>query len=318
MESKPMKMPSTLKLVFGLSMLLLASFTRAELTCSTTNAALLGVADVVDPGTNLLASGPINPGYYANSCLIFEGENDDAGGLSEPHPNIGQLYDGLLNGEAFQNVNGGSPLFTGLEFIDPNQLQDLDGDGNFTDPGWIHLANINDGNISYSNAGPSPYIATSEQINIGDLINITFSCNAGDTFCSWTLTPLPGIVDKVQTLLGGATFDHLLFSVKTGAGPSTGGFAVYDFDFNQIFANELTNNPLSPLTLDNPYVLSGTISTGDFVNGENNPRAYSHINVWARDPQSSVTILISEPKSLTLLVLALGLLSVRRFAGKKH
>lgn len=239
------------------------------------------------PNNNLLSSA-----HYATSCVgVFLDENDDAGGLSSPDPNIGMKNDGILNGQG--------DLFTGLEFIETGDLQDLDGNGVFTDPGWIHLAELDtdDGSVTYDTAGPNPHGANMV-LNIGELLTLTFQGEDDLKSGDWTLTTHLDVIAQAQALLGNATFDHLAFSIKAGD-----AFAVYDFDFKEIFAEE-SNPALNFFTL---YELSGTFNTNDFlsckkVNGEcvwtEPAHAISHLNVWARDPAD--TNVIPEPSTLIL------------------
>ena len=256
---------------------------------------ITSVLDPDDPKTELLSRS-----YGATGCVgVFERENDDQGGISDPDPNIGQLNDGMLNGEG--------DLFDGMEFISEDDLQDLDGDETFDDPGWIHLAEYmtyenSPSTIDYSDIGPS-YLSDNV-LDIGSLLNISLTCNVGDiddgcTDLDWTIATDPSIIEQVQALLGPATFDHLAFSIKSG-----NDFAVYDFDFNKIFAEEPDVDFLTP------YILSGSLNTRDFPNPNANAyHAISHMNIWARDPFESVRV--SEPSTLSLFALMLILLGLK-------
>lgn len=275
-------------------------------TCSVVNSQLTSITsvlDVNDPKAELLTSQ-----HNATSCVgVFTGANDDP--LSSPFLNIGQLGEGLLN--------GGNNFFTGMEFIEVSDLQDVDGIGGNNDPGWIRLAHFdaeNSGNtasgITYDTSGP---IANNLEypgliLDIGDLLTLALTCsNGGLDDCKqldWTLTTDISIIPTVQKLLGNASFDHLAFSVKAG-----NGFAVYDFNFNDIFEDE------SLLNFETPYILGGFISTNDFINSydkDNNPKSFagiSHLNVWARDPANN-SIQIPEPSSFLIFLLGvIGLVS---------
>ena len=57
---------------------------------------------LTDPYGNLLSGE-----YFSTECVGVLDGNDDAGGLSEPSPNIGHLGDGLLNGQYPNDPIGG-------------------------------------------------------------------------------------------------------------------------------------------------------------------------------------------------------------------
>jgi len=242
--------------------------------------------------------------YGATGCAgVYLEHNDDQSGASDPYPNIGQLGDGILNGGLLNSVQ----VMDGMEFIEVGDLQNLDGTKN--DPGWVHLAEYmtyddkdkdgqadKDFTIDYSTVG-------SVSFDIGELLTLTLGClngygdlNNGCTSLNWTLTTEPTVIEDAQAILGAATFDHLAFSVKAG-----NAFAVYDFNFTDIFAKEEGVNFLTP------YILSGSINTQDFPNDNNGLKAISHLNVWARDPAD-----VPEPTTIALMGLSLILLVSRR------
>lgn len=264
-------------------------------TCDVTRASLTSVQNILVPSGNPSGVNLLSTSYHATACAGIYPGNDDAGSLSSPNPNIGQAGDGILNGEDILN---------GMEFIEPGDLQALDLDGIKNDPGWIHLAHFdaenNDvGFINYSDVGPSPLNDPFLTLDVADLLTLSLTCNSGSlsgcSNISWTLTPKLDIIDTVQELLGPANFDHLAFSVKAGNQNSGGGFAVYDFNFNTIFASE--NNP--QLNLNTAYHLEGTLNTVDFGGKD-----ISHLNVWARDPIDNTTR-VPEPTSLVIFAIAL-------------
>ena len=150
----------------------------------------------------------------ATSCFGVIAGNDHQGGLSAPDPNIGQLNDGLLNGE------GG--LISPLQFITQDQLLDLDGDGTATDPGWIFLGDVQQGR------GFSAY---DKPLDISTILDFTLLCtgSGGDACTSgtWSLETELNIIDIVQKELGRNAFDHLALVIK-----ASNRYAIYDFDFN--------------------------------------------------------------------------------------
>ena len=237
--------------------------------------------------------------YNASKCVGVYGANDDSGGLSSPNPNIGQFEDGLLNGQ-----DG----FTGLEFITSEDLQALDPDGLKNDPGWLHLAHFDAEKMDtkYSEVGPAPGGDPSFKFNLGDFLTLSLTCNNdGDgennlSDCKsmdWLLTEESDLFEELDTLLGSKGFDHLAFSIKAGSENSGGGFAVYDFNLKDIFAND--SNSLDIYT---PYEVGGTLNTADFDN-----HGVSHLNVWARDPLESLTV----PEPSTLMLLAIAFIALR-------
>ena len=309
------------------SMLLTSNVVAApQYSCSVNSVTLDSIELASGPSGNLLNSGP----YDATNCLgLFLG-NDNW--VQSPSPNIGELNDGLLNGEnpdpLFKLWNGTEFIdysFTGEEFVDPSKFQDLDGDGQFTDPGWIELARgeVGEGSSSVDLTYNVSDFGNGNSINIGDILDIKFEFNDGTKVGTWTLETKPDIVDIVQGIAGRAvTFDHLVFSFKSGnilAGENNkkgkkgkpdhagGSFSLYDFDFEQIFLNEGAGSGLNFLT---PYVLSGTFNMDDF------DMSMSHFGVWVRDPvDNTTTTVIPEPSTLILLgagLAGLGYYSRRR------
>ena len=294
--------------------------------CSLSAVSLDSVVESDGGVDNLLIGGP----YAASACLFFDGENDDKMGWSDPSVNIGLKDDGLLNGES--GLLGGDPE---LWFITVDELQDLGNldplsigpNGDKDDPGWIHLVHYDnddyekiadEARLTYNNSGEGVpgfdgFIPEDDNpYSIDHLLDFSIECATGDdapdcTQATWTLATDPGIIDLVEALLGPSQFDHLAFAIK-----ASNGFIVYDFDFIDIFGEELElgNSSLDFLT---PYTLSGTLSTADFLNGNGKMQNISHLNVWARDPEDRST---SVPEPNTLMLFALSLLGMALYRRK--
>ncbi|BCO19908.1 hypothetical protein KUC3_27650 [Alteromonas sp. KC3] len=299
----------TLLIVSGL---VNATIISSSVGCNVNNVQLTSMTNV-GSNTNLLSQD-----YSATECAFYYG-NDDAHGVSSPNPNIGQLNDGLLNGEAG---------FDYFHFIDPSDLQILDidpstgqPDGVADDPGWIHLANLNSNFVeTYSDIGPAPLgdgsVLKGQKSSPSDtapsldtLLDITFACTSGTTGdCNagtWNLDilDLSGLVNTVSQLLGrAALFDQLAISIKSGTPGGAHTSIIYNIDFKDIFAAE--NNP-AILNLQTPYNLGGTFNTND-IGG----KGVSHINVWARDPAQAITV--SAPSIFMLMTLSLTMLMISR------
>lgn len=292
----------TITMILFLALISSFSANAQIITCSTDSVTLDHISVIGDVNEeNLLADE-----YNSTACLgTYDGQDFLADGflLDYTVNNIGELGDGLLNGQ--------NSFFNGMEFIEAADLQDLDGDGDATDPGWIHLGDV------WQNWGKGftthyDEIGTNESITlaVNDLLTLEFGCGKynklffGKRTCEngtgyWELTTKLDVVESVQSLLGGATFDHLAFSINSAL-----DFAVYDFDFTEIFAAE-NNDELNFLT---PYKIGGTFNMDDFPLGSGTFQPL-HINVWARDPAISE---VSEPSTLALAGLGLMAALYRR------
>lgn len=219
-------------------------------------------------------------GIAATSCFGLVSGNDH-GQLSKPSNNIGELGDGLLNGQ--------EGIVSPTQFIDSSQLLDLDGDGVATDPGWLFL-----GSVDRDSGKKDLY---NKPLDLGTVLDIDFTCDAGSdcTSGTWVFETDPDIIEVVQAVLGKNAFDHLAFVIKAG-----NAFAIYDFDFNLIAPNLIGNGVA--------YSFTGSWNTLDFMNPSGkNPQAFSHISVWARDPLEVASV----PAPATALMLGLGLLSMQ-------
>nr|WP_320114312.1 PEP-CTERM sorting domain-containing protein [uncultured Desulfuromonas sp.] len=229
-----------------------------------------------------------------------------------PTTNLGYQYDGLLNGiepgyaggnsviidgESYKStevkqlaVNGTTVdyVFTGLEFINSWELQDLDKDGYKDDPGWIYLGKDETPNIE------DDFQAHDAPFDLSTILDIEVSVTGGTG--TWSLTPLPGITDKVENLLGGSTFfDHIAFILKNST-----EFVIYDFNFNLLFGDDF---------IWQPYALSGTFDTKDINND-----SLSYLSIWVKDPEGIQTI--PEPSSLLLVGAGIMGLAIARRSKK--
>lgn len=265
--------------------------------CDTSRISLTSMTTITDLNTNLLVGTP----YNANNCIGLYAEPNNIASNYGASPNIGWLGDGLLNGEYYNGMQLVSPT----AFIDASQLMNLGSPGNdgaAVDPGWISLGKFEqDDNF----AGEYFDILGSQignfDLHIGDVLSISFQCGANCSSGTWSLTTSADIIDKVQGALGNrSTFDHLAFAFK--AGPE---WAVYDFDFNQIFGNEFAQGNSFGDPFNTPFAFFGEWDTGDFN------KNISNFAVFARDPITTTTIDVPAPA--TLAILGLGLLVLRLF-----
>lgn len=235
------------------------------------------------------------PAINSTSCYGLVNGNEASVQVGN---NRGELNDGLLNGGGNKQVTPLSPTL----FISNDQLLDLNGDGNATDPGWIELARGGAGTTTYNTVTNSAGVT----LNIGDLLTFSLSCvNSASNSCSsgfWSLATELTIIEDVQALLGRNSFDHLAFVLKAGT-----DWAIYDFDFNTLSAG-LGGS----FNYETPYSFTGTWNTNDFANKSGGALDLSHFAVWARDPLPAEN---DVPEPATLALLAVGLLAMR--FGKK-
>jgi len=288
--------------------------------CNTSNVTLEQVSLSAAPGT--VVTGP-NAGIASTVCIGPVGEYNDER-YSNPDPNLGQLGDGLLNGQLSKS---GEMLF------DPETLAPSVEWTDENTPGWIHLAHIDGGlGTSYSAIGEEGLVLgpLQEDFSLEDgilgLLDITFECDTTGSECTsgtWTIATDPAIVAIAQGTFGFGVFDHLALVLKAGSGASgsgktskaggspkagkgpaaddearTGGWVLYDIDFGDLFAEGALGQDFDFLTA---YTLSGTWNTADLGG-----KALSHANIWARDPAAPNEI----PNPGTLMLFGAGIAAI--------
>lgn len=238
--------------------------------------------------------------HASNAAGIFTG-ND------QPDSLTGYALDGLLNGAAQQTggakqsdplLNTTPTIFDGGAFITPNYLQDLDGDGEVDDPGWLTLYDT-DGGFKIGGINDKDLLPNSFVLSDYMTINISSgSSKAG----SWSINysnPL-GLLDALRhTAYGDSFFDHLAFTFKSG----NQELIFFDFDFNLIndYFSSLGN---AGFDLNQPYNLSGGFDLMESPGiGEN---GISHIALSVRDPNQNVPV----PAPGPLVLIGAGILGL--------
>lgn len=290
------------KLILAGGLLCVSAQASALRSCNTADVKITSVSQYSDTTASATLQTITQPGatWNAADCAGAFSGND----AFYPQTNLGYAGDGLLNG-GVQNDKSGSTLFPGGAFITPQYpLQDLDKDGQATDPGWIMLGKYQE----LSKDGPWAFVPNTigghSDIVTSSFFTATISSAGKGT---WAFTPDATVAQRTSTILGRNYFDQFALVFKAGD-----SFSVYDFT-PDLFG-------MLPPDVDDPvmnwfgtYDVSGTLRAGK---DDKNPAGLSHISLWVRDPAATVqttTTQVPEPSTLALLgVSAAALIRMRR------
>ncbi|MGJ8679491.1 PEP-CTERM sorting domain-containing protein [Paraglaciecola sp.] len=260
--------------------------------CSMDSVQITSITDIAPGGVNVVAS-PIS----STSCLGFVTTPDNDWG-NNPNPNMGGLYDGLLNGQIVEGQGqdkDNSYYVPGDYFLtnDKDSMVDLDGNGEATDPGWIRLG----GSETKTNGEWDFDFDSIGGNDLGSVLKIKFSDDG-----TWSLEMDPLAIDFGTNALGRPViFDHLAFVLK-GPNNTDESWAIFDFNFH-----DLVDDGLDISFGDTLYKIEGEWDTDLFVNDD----ALSHFSIWAHDPP--LTRDVPAPSTFALLILGMLGLASRRF-----
>ncbi|WPL16107.1 hypothetical protein Thiowin_01054 [Thiorhodovibrio winogradskyi] len=254
--------------------------------------------------TNIITGSPLD----STGALGFVTSPDNDWGKT-PSPNIGELYDGLLNGEV------GGPG-QGDYYVDPSYFLTNQNDSwvDENTPGWISLATSdyegeNAGEwfsadalaTEDENGDPIDPISSYGSVNGYDLsqvLDISFTSEG-----TWSLLVDPSAIQAATIELGRPTiFDHLAFVLK-GSNNADASWAIFDFNFW-----DLIDKGLDISLGDTVYYFTGRWDTGVINNQD-----LSHVTIWAHDPPAGST---SVPAPTPLALLGVGLLAMG-FSGRR-
>lgn len=217
----------------------------------------------------------------------------------EPSPNVGGLYDGLLNGE-IKSIKDHStrPPTDVYYYVDPNQFLTNPNDTwvSENNVGWIALAQ-SDSTVNGEWINNSSYSKVNDY-DLNQVLDISFK-NDGN----WSMLVDPAAIVAASMALGRpAVFDHLTFVLK-GSNNLAASWAIFDFNFW-----DLIDAGLEISLGDTAYYFTGTWDPKVINN-----RDLSHVTIWAHDP-----LIAQIPVPATFWLLTLGLAGLFTSRGLKR